>query len=51
MKWEYRVEEISFSDNLYGAYQFNIAGSDGFELVGIYKEANIWYAVFKKPEK
>ena len=32
-------------------YEYNDAGADGWELVGIYKDSDSWYAVFKRPKK
>jgi len=49
-KWEYRIEElvlgIQFSDD-----ELNDIGENGWELVGIYKEDDSFYAVFKRPKE
>ena len=50
MKWEYKVDYIG--DKIeYCEWELNNAGLDGWELVGIYRDANKWYAVYKRPKK
>ena len=48
-QWEYKVETISVmscSESLLNWY-----GKEGWELVGIYRDAKSSYAVFKRPKE
>lgn len=50
-KWEYIIEETNLRLSHTAKSKMDMLGKDGWELIGIYQEDDVWYAVYKRPKE